>query len=84
MPKIEKICILYIYWENLLCLQSNASDSFLQTCINFVEQKLKFSHFDPFDLYSGQLNYAVAVVSTSKQYFWVNYCGYKLNMYLSL
>ena len=26
--------------------QSNASGSFLQTCINFVEQTLKFSHFE--------------------------------------
>ena len=40
-----KICILYIYWEYLLRLQSNASGSFLQTCINFVEKWLKFSHF---------------------------------------
>ena len=30
----------------MLCLQSNASGSFLQTCINFVEQPLKFSHFE--------------------------------------
>ena len=30
----------------MLCLQSNASGSFLQTCINFVEQLLKFSHFE--------------------------------------
>ena len=28
------------------CPQSNASGSFLQTCINFVEQQLKFSHFE--------------------------------------
>ena len=41
-----KICILYIYWEYLLCPQSNASGSFLQTCINFVEQRLKFSPFE--------------------------------------
>ena len=40
-----KICKLYIYWEYLLCLESNASGSFLQTRINFVEQRLKFSHF---------------------------------------
>ena len=26
-------------------MQSYASGSFLQTCINFVEQRLKFSHF---------------------------------------
>ena len=36
---IEKKC------AHLLCLQSNASGSFLQTGINFVEQRLKFSHF---------------------------------------
>ena len=34
--------MLYIYWEYLLYLQSNASGTFLQTCINFVEQQLKF------------------------------------------
>ena len=26
-------------------MQSNASGNFLQTCINFVEQRLKYSHF---------------------------------------
>ena len=36
MPKIEKI--LNIYKEYLLCLQSNASGSFLQTYINCVER----------------------------------------------
>ena len=41
-----KICILHIYREYLLCLQSNASGSFLEKCINFVEQRLKFSHFE--------------------------------------
>ena len=41
-----KICILYIYSKYLLFLQSNASGSFLQTCINFVEQRLKFSHIE--------------------------------------
>ena len=45
-PKIEKICILYIYREYLLCLQSNASGSFLQKCINFVKQRFNFSHFE--------------------------------------
>ena len=36
MPKIEKnMHILYIYWECLLCQQSNASGIFLQLCINF-------------------------------------------------
>ena len=34
----KKICILYIYREYLTCLQFNASDGFLQTCIDFVEQ----------------------------------------------
>ena len=43
-PKIEKY-VLYIYTEHLLCLQSNASGNFLQKCINFVEQRLRFSHF---------------------------------------
>ena len=36
---------LNFYAENLLCLQSSASGSFLQICINFVEQ-FKFSHFE--------------------------------------
>ena len=34
-----KICILHI------CVQSNSSGSILQKFINFVEQRLKFSHF---------------------------------------
>ena len=38
--------MLYISREYLLCLQSNASGSFLQKCISFVEQRLKFSHFE--------------------------------------
>ena len=29
-----------------MCLQSNAIGSFLQTCIDFVEQRPKFSHFE--------------------------------------
>ena len=41
MPKIEKICILYTYWEYLLYPQSNASGSFLKKWINFVEQRIK-------------------------------------------
>ena len=45
-PAIEKNCLLNIYREYLFCQQSSASSSFLQTCINFVEQKLKFSHFE--------------------------------------
>ena len=44
-PKIEKICILRIYREYLLYLQSSASGSFLPKCIYFVEQRLKFPHF---------------------------------------
>ena len=46
MPRIEKICILYIYREYLLCLQSNASGILLHKCINFAEQQLIFSHFE--------------------------------------
>ena len=38
--------ILYIYREYLLCLHSNANGSFLQKCVHFVEQRLKFSHFE--------------------------------------
>ena len=45
-PNIEKIYVLNIYRQYLLCQQSNASDRFLQTCINFVEQQIKFSHFE--------------------------------------
>ena len=41
----EKLCLLCIYREYLLYLQSNASGSFLQKCIYFEEQRLKFSHF---------------------------------------
>ena len=44
--KIEKIYISNIYIEYMLCLQSNASGSFLRKCINFVEERLKFSHFE--------------------------------------
>ena len=43
---MKKICIIYVYSEYLLCLQSNASESFSQTSHNFVEQRLKFSHFE--------------------------------------
>ena len=45
-PKTEKICILFIYREYLLCLQSNVSSSFFQKYINFVEERLKISHFE--------------------------------------
>ena len=41
-PKLKKY-ILNFYREYLVCQQSNASGSFLKTCINFVEQQLKFS-----------------------------------------
>ena len=30
----------------MLCFQSNASGAFWQKCMNFVEQRLKFSHFE--------------------------------------
>ena len=30
----------------MLCLQSNASGSFLQKFINFVKQRIKFSHIE--------------------------------------
>ena len=43
MPKIQKY--VYYLFTNVLCLQSNASGSFLQPCVNSVEQWLKFSHF---------------------------------------
>ena len=43
--KIEKIYMLYIYREYLFCLKLNAND-FLQERINFVEQRLNFSHFE--------------------------------------
>ena len=44
-PKLKNICIIYLLGIFALS-QSNASGSFLQTCINFVEQRLKFSHFE--------------------------------------
>ena len=43
--KIEEICMLYIYREYLLCVQSIESGNFLQRCINFVEQRVMFFHF---------------------------------------
>ena len=39
------MCILYIYREYLLCLQSNANGRFLEKSTNSVEQQLRFSHF---------------------------------------
>ena len=44
--KIENIYISDIYRKYLLCLKSSASGSCLQICINFVEQRLKISHFE--------------------------------------
>ena len=44
--KLKKICILYIYRKYLLCLQSIASGSFFQKCVNFVEPRFKVSHFE--------------------------------------
>ena len=41
-PKLKKYA--YIYREYLLL--SNASGSFLQKCIRFEEQRLKFPHFE--------------------------------------
>ena len=48
-PKLKNMYIMYIYiyCEYLLYLQSSASASFLQSCINFVELRLKFSHKGP-------------------------------------
>ena len=45
-PKIEKIYISNIHSEYLLCPQSKATGIFLQMCIDFVEQQLKYSHFE--------------------------------------
>ena len=44
LPKLKKI-IFYIY-RYLLCLQANASGSFLQKVIDFLEQPLNFSQFE--------------------------------------
>ena len=43
-PKLRKYAC-YIFTNNICCLQSYASGNFLQKCIYFVEQRLKFSHF---------------------------------------
>ena len=45
-PKLKKKILINIYRKYLLCLQSNANGSFLQICINFIEQRLEFSHFE--------------------------------------
>ena len=43
-PRLKlKKYVYYIFTENIF--SANTSDSFLQKCINFVEQRLKFSHF---------------------------------------
>ena len=44
--KLVYLYLLYICSEYLLCLQSIASNGFLQKCINFKEQRLNFSHFE--------------------------------------
>ena len=46
MLKIEK-CVCYVFTENI-CSARNLMQvvGFLQTCINFVKQRLKFSHFE--------------------------------------
>ena len=43
---LKKKYWLNIYREYLFCVEFNASDSFLKTCINCVEQRLKFCHFE--------------------------------------
>ena len=44
---IYKYIYIYIYiYIYVLCLQSRESGSFLQTCIDFVKERLKFSHFE--------------------------------------
>ena len=45
-PKLKNMYILCIYWEYLLCPQSNTSGSFLQKCFNVVEQRFTCSHFE--------------------------------------
>ena len=44
-PKLKiYIYILTFCIEYLFCLQSNTNTTFLQICIDFEEQRLKFSH----------------------------------------
>ena len=45
-PRQKLKIYIYIYRKYVLCLQSSTSGSFLQICINFVEQRLKFSHLE--------------------------------------
>ena len=45
-PKLKKY-VYYTFTKNISSACSPMrSSSFLQTCINFVEQRLKFSHFE--------------------------------------
>ena len=44
-PKLKNMYIIYLL-RILLSLQANASSGFLLTCINFVELRHKFSHFE--------------------------------------
>ena len=53
------IYILNIYREHLVCPQFNASGSFLQTCNNFVEQRLK--------LMNGKLFQKIYFVKNAKK-----------------
>ena len=47
--------VLNIYSiEYLLCLEANASGSFLQTHINLAQQRLKFSHFEGSEIIQNQ------------------------------
>ena len=47
--------VLNIYSiEYLLCLEANASSSFLQTHINLAQQRLKFSHFEGSEIIQNQ------------------------------
>ena len=64
MPEIEKICILYIYREYLLCLQSNASRNFFaKMYISFEEQQLIFSQLE------GIMIPSLCLITTQRYYF---------------
>ena len=45
LPKLQNMYIIYVLRTGF-CMQSNGSGRFLQTCINLVEKRLKFSHFE--------------------------------------
>ena len=45
MNKIEK-CVYYIFIENICCARNSLQVVVIQTCINSVEQRLKFCHFE--------------------------------------